>query len=110
MTARDDAGSEGAFSVVWPLGRSTREEVALNARLSEPDGKRIGFVWDYVFRGDEIFELLEAELRQHFPSMSFVPYADFGNILGETEREVIAALPERLRATDVDAVVVGVGA
>ena len=82
----------------------------MSARLADGEGKRIGFVWDYVFRGDEMFRILEEELGKRFPGSSFVPYEAFGNIHGHDEREVLAKLPERLRAEKVDAVVVGVGA
>lgn len=27
----------------------------MNARLSEGQAKRFGFIWDYVFRGDEMW-------------------------------------------------------
>lgn len=96
--------------MVWPLGRSTRTEITLNPRWEDPDGKRIGFVWNHLFRGDEIFELLSEALTRKYPSMSFVPFDAFGNIHGEDEREVLAALEHRLRDEQVDAVVVGVGA
>jgi hypothetical protein len=101
---------EPEFAVVWPLAHSTYARVALNTRLPDPEGKRIGFIWDHVFRGDEIYELVEAELGARYPSMTFVPYPEFGNIHGEDEHEVFAALPDRIRAEELDAVIVGVGA
>ena len=101
---------EPRYAVVSPIGRSTRTEVALNSRLPEPDGKRIAFIWDHVFRGDEIFELVQRELSGEFPTMEFVQYTAFGNIHGEHEREAMAEIPEVLRATKTDAVIVGVGA
>lgn len=111
MTAeRPDAVSEPEFAVVWPSARSTFPRVALNTRLPDPEGKRIGFIWDHVFRGDEIYELVEAELAKRYPTMTFVPYPEFGNIHGEDEPQVFAALPDRLREEEVDAVIVGVGA
>ena len=107
---REDPSTEPEFAVVWPLARSTNPRVTLNPRLDEPEGKRIGFIWDHVFRGDEIYELVESELSTRFPTMTFVPYTTFGNVHGEDEPEVFAALPELIRSEEVDAVIVGVGA
>ena len=98
------------FNVLWPLGRATGETVSMSTRLAGVTAKRIGFLWDYVFRGDDMFRLLAEELPQHFPDCRFVPYETFGNIHGHDEADVLAALPERLRLEGVDAVVVGVGA
>jgi hypothetical protein len=103
-------GTETAYEAVWPLGRSTARPVQLSRRLDDPGDKRIGFVWDYVLRGDEMFAIAQQELRRQFPEMTFVDYPAFGNIHGPDERDVMAALPQRLRAEDVDAVVIGVGA
>lgn len=101
-------GNEGKYEVVWPLARATGKVLQMNARLREGKPKRIGFLWDYVFRGDEMFPLLQAGLAEGYPGSSFVPYSRFGNIHGHDEREVLAALPERLRSEKIDAVVVGV--
>ena len=101
---------EPDFAVVWPLARSTYPRVALNPRLPDPEGKRIGFIWDHVFRGDQIYELVETELKERYPTMTFVRHPEFGNIHGEDEPQVFAALPGRLRAQKLDAVIVGVGA
>ena len=55
-----------SYDVVWPgapLGIERRE---LAPRLDTLDGKRIGFLWDYVFRGDELFPVLERELAARY--------------------------------------------
>ena len=101
---------KGHYDVVWPLGRSTETAIALNARFADSKAKRIGFVWDYVFRGDHMFPLIQAGLAEKYPGSEFVPYTVFGNAHGHDEREMLAALPGRLKAEKLDAVVVGVGA
>jgi hypothetical protein len=98
------------YEVHWPLARSTGETVAMNPRFAAGGAKRIGFVWDYVFRGDEMFEVLQEELSKRFPGSVFVPYETFGNMHGHDEREVLAALPDILRREELDAVIAGVGA
>jgi hypothetical protein len=39
----------------------------------------------------------------------FVSWREFGNTHGSEEREVVAALPKRLRELGVDAVISGMG-
>lgn len=97
------------LEVHWPLARSTAAAGAMSAR---PAGgvERVGFVWDYVFRGDEMFAVLERELGRRWPGTAFVPHGAFGNIHGHDEREVLAVLADRLREKEVDAVIAGVGA
>jgi hypothetical protein len=55
-----------------------------------------------------MFPLIQAGLAERYPGSSFVSHDRFGNIHGHDEREVLAALPGRLRAEKLDAVVVGV--
>ena len=98
------------FEALWPLGRSAARPMAMSVGVGDGGPKRIGFVWDYVFRGDEMFAVIEQELARRFSDAVFVPYERFGNMHGHDERKALAALPERLRAEQVDAVVVGVGA
>jgi hypothetical protein len=102
------------YEVVWPLARKTVKEMAMNQRLADEPGKnsakRVGFIWDYMFRGNDMFPLLQAGLAEKYPGSSFVPYEHFGNVHGHDEREVLAALPGKLKAAKLDAVVVGVGA
>ncbi|MBI2207572.1 MAG: hypothetical protein HYU41_27385 [Candidatus Rokubacteria bacterium] len=101
--------SEGVYSVVWPRGRRLAERATLAPRLGTLDGKTIGLLWDYVFRGDEIFPIVERELGRRFPGIRFVRWDDFGAIYGGDEHRTIAALPERLQRHGVDAVVSAVG-
>jgi hypothetical protein len=57
-----------------------------------------------------MFATIGQELQRRFPGVDLVDYPVFGNVHGHAEREVVAALPERLRQQGVDAVIVGVGA
>jgi hypothetical protein len=82
---------------------------SLAPRLSTLDGKTVAQLWDYVFRGDEVFEFLEQGLKARFPGVRFVNWREFGSTHGSDEREVVAALPQRLRERGVDAVISGMG-
>ena len=74
------------------------------------DGRTVAQLWDFLFRGDEVFALLEEGLRERFPNVRFVSWREFGNTHGTNEREVVQALPARLRERGVDAVISGMAA
>lgn len=101
--------TEPSFDVVWPLSPLGVKPVPLASRLDDLNGKRIGFLWDYVFRGDELFPLLADQLRLRFPDVEIVDYDVFGNTHGGDEREMIQALPDVLREHRIDGVVSAVG-
>jgi hypothetical protein len=93
--------------VVWPRGRKTVEARPVARRLDSLEGKTIGQLWDDLFRGDEIFPILERELGQRWPGVKFVNYSVFGSTHGSDERTVLAELPGRLKELGVDAVISG---
>jgi len=100
---------EPTFDVVWPkspLGTQARRPAP---RLDTLIGKRIGFAWDYLFRGDELFPVLAKELRTRFDGVEIVNYDVFGNLHGPREHELVARLPAGLARHRVDAVVSGNG-
>ena len=96
---------EGRFTVYWPRSERQTQRKALARRPASLEGKTVGFLWDVLFRGDEVFAILEEGLRERFPNMRFLDWREFGNTHGSDEREVIGALPARLEALGVDAVV-----
>ena len=93
--------------VLWPRGRRTVTARAVAPRLDTLEGKTIGQLWDDLFRGDEIFPMLEQALAQRFPGVKFVGYRTFGSTHGAEEHEVLAQLPARMRDLGVDAVISG---
>ncbi len=95
------------YRTVWPRGKRTAELTALADRLDTLSGKTIGQLWDYLFRGDEIFPVLERELTRRFPDVRFVRFDVFGSTHGGDEQRVIAGLPDRLQHMEVDAVISG---
>jgi hypothetical protein len=95
--------------VVWPRARRMVAQRALAPRLRALDRKTIAFLWDSVFRGDEIFPVLEDALGRRFPGAKFVAWDVFGSIFGGEEARTLAELPDRLRRLGVDAVVSAVG-
>ena len=101
--------NEPTYDVVWPKSPRGVQSVALAPRLESLDGRRVAFLWDYLFRGDELFPLLHEQLAERFPSVEILDYDLFGNTHGADEREMIEALPAALREHGVDAVVSGIG-
>jgi hypothetical protein len=100
---------EPVFEVLWPLARGTADAVGMAGRGAR-EGMCVGFLWDYVFRGDEMFAVLEEELPAHLPGVRFVRHDELGNIHGHDEHAVLAVLGDRLREKEIDAVIAGVGA
>ncbi|HEX3177256.1 MAG TPA: hypothetical protein VHZ49_11315 [Methylomirabilota bacterium] len=93
--------------VLWPRGRRTVAARPVAPRLSTLAGKTIGQLWDDLFRGDEIFPMLEAALAERFPGVRFVGFRTFGSTHGAEEHEVLRRLPERMREHGVDAIISG---
>ena len=93
--------------VLWPRGRRTVTARPVAPRLDTLAGKTIGQLWDDLFRGDEIFPMLEAALAQRYPGVKFVDYRTFGSTHGAEEHEVLANLPARMRELGVDAIISG---
>jgi hypothetical protein len=77
-------------------------------RLETLQGKRIGFLSDYLFRADELFPVLARELTDRYGA-EVVGYDVFGNTHGPIEAQVIGEIPSLLASRGVDAVVSGVG-
>ena len=100
---------EPTYRVVWPRSPRGVQRQRRAERLDTLAGKRVAFLWDYVFRGDELFPVLERELTARFAGIDILGYEEFGNTHGGDEHERVGHLPDDLRARGVDAVVSGMG-
>ena len=60
----------GTYPVLWPRGPKAGSISPLAERPATLDGKKIAFLWDYLFRGDEIFPMLASELAVRYPGSS----------------------------------------
>lgn len=100
---------EFTFDVIWPKSPRGVQSRPLADRIDTLNEKRVAFLWDYLFRGDEIFQVLEAELIEQFPDVEIVGYDVFGNTHGGDEKEMVAGLPNGLSSRHIDAVVSGMG-
>ena len=100
---------ESTFDVVWPRSPLGVQQQRGADRLPSLAGKRVAFLWDYLFRGDELFPVLEHELLRRYPTIEIVGFEEFGNLHGIDEKERVGRLPDDLRSRGVDAVVSGMG-
>lgn len=100
---------EHKYQAYWPRSPRQTQLKPLARRLDTLNGKTVAQLWDFTFRGDEIYLILEDELKRRYPGIRFINWREFGNIHGAEERDVVAALPERFRELGVDAVLSSVG-
>ena len=101
-------GDQG-YEVVWPRGRRAEGITPLAKRLDTLEGKTVCELWEWAFRGDEMFVVIEKELAKRYPGIKFVNYSVFGSTHGFKESELIASLPDLLHKHGCDAVISGVG-
>jgi hypothetical protein len=99
---------EPTYAVVWPRATLANAVRPVAPRLDTLRGKRIGFLWDYMFRGEELFPELERVLREQYGA-EVVGYDAFGNTHGPEEAQVVGRIPSVIAACGVDAVVSAVG-
>lgn len=102
--------AEPRYEVVWPLGRSTVDDVVPNAPIADLNGRTIGELWDWLFKGDQMFALIREELQRRYPDIRFISFETLGNIHGQDEKQVLAALPDLMEHYQIDAVVSSIGA
>ncbi len=100
---------EPTYDVVWPRSPRGVQQRCRADRIDTLNGKRIAFLWDYLFRGDELFPVLSEQLTERFDGIEIIDYAEFGNLHGADEKERVGRLPGELRKRQVDAVVSGMG-
>lgn len=107
---RQDAQPMASYEVVSPLGRSCAPAPAVAPRPRRLDGLTVAALSNYLFQCGTTFPLIEAALLRRFPTLRFIPFEAFGNVDHPSrEAEINAALPDKLRAWRVDAVIVGNG-
>ena len=99
------SGGNGRYEVVWPCGERKQAQRPLARRLDTLNGKTIAQLWDFLFFGDEVFTVLEENLRAQFPRVKFVSWREFGSTHAVNEKELLASLPQRFKDLGVDAAI-----
>ena len=100
---------DGHYEALWPRSPRQSKLKPLAKRLDTLEGKTIAQVWDFVFRGDEVFAALEEGLKDRFPNIRWISYREFGSTHGSDERQVVASLADKFKALEVDAMISGMG-
>lgn len=101
--------TDSTYPVVWPRGPRMLDGVRLAKRLDTLEGKTVAQLWDWVFKGDIMFDIWEREMTKLYPGIKFISWREFGEIHGANEHKVLEELPSKLKEYNVDAVIVGVG-
>lgn len=99
---------EPSFDVVHPVSRRPLVARTSNADLPGFAGRKIALVWDYLFRGDDVFRLVKERFQSGQSGAEFVDYEVFGDVHGHPE--LLDQLPSRLREMGVDGTIVATGA
>jgi len=99
---------DGVYEVVWPGGQKAVGIVPLANRIDTLKGKTVCEVWDRLFRGDEIFPMLEKQLTDKYGDIKFVNYKELPDPHTAADA-FMAALPKKLAESKCDAVIAGVG-
>lgn len=99
--------NDGYYEAYWPRGARQQKTRPLAKRLDTLEGKTVAQIWDYLFKGDEVFALLEEGMKKKYPGIKFVSWREFGSSHGGEEKEALEALPAKLAALGVDAVISG---
>jgi len=66
--------NDGYYEAYWPRAARQQRTRQLAPRLATLEGKTVAQLWDYLFKGDRVFELLEAGLKARFPGVKFVSW------------------------------------
>lgn len=105
-----EKSGEPIYDVLSPVGAEALSEIAPTAPAGALSTAVIGQVWDYMFRGDEIFRVIQEALEQRAPGVRFIDYSVFGNIHGPDQDALTVGLPDKLNDHACTAVIVGIGA
>jgi hypothetical protein len=98
---------DGHYEVYWPRSPRQTGIQPLAKRLDTLNGKVIAQVWDFLFRGDAVFEHLETAIKKQYPDVKFVSWREFGSSHGGEEKEALAEFAKKFKAMGVDAVISG---
>lgn len=102
--------TEATYDVLWPLGRSTVQEIDAKPRISDLSKATIAHLSHYGFRHDEMIPVIEEVMSEKYPGISFVGPDEFGNIHGPRHgADTLPVLPDKLAEYGIDGVITGVG-
>ena len=92
------SGNDGHYEVLWPRAPQQMKQRALAPRLASLEGKVVAQLWDELFKGDLVFDLLEENMKKRFPGIKFVSWRVFGSTHGT---DIYGQLVEYLRMNGI---------
>jgi hypothetical protein len=114
MEHKDFTTAEPLYEVVWPLGKSASGPATLAPALGELElgGKTVCEFWGWVYRGDQMFPIINEELKEKYNGITIIDHNRTGDSHGNniTEKSYLAGFPNILSDHHADAVICGVGA
>ena len=72
-------------------------------------GDRIGFLWEKIFRGNEIFPILEIKISERFDKVELVGYENFGSTVGHYSFITLTNISNYLKKIQINAILPGIG-
>jgi hypothetical protein len=97
------------YKVLWPRGRKASKIVPFAQRLKTLEGKTVCELWDGIFRGDEIFPVIEKKLSERYPGVKFISWDNFPRD-GDHDFPDWKAHPDLMAEKGCSAVIVATGA
>ncbi len=102
------------FEVISPAGVQLIEEKTASPRLPDLAGRTVGEIWNGVFRGDETFPVIRAELQRRHAGIRIVPFTEFPFFPGDDRPHAQQAAAQQIaalaKAKGCDAIISGNGA
>lgn len=102
------------LAVISPAGVEVVVRRAIAPRLPDLAGKRVGEIWNGVFKGDATFPVVREMFRKRFPDTTIVPYTEFPHQSGDdrphAQQEVARQIAALAREKGCDAIITGNGA
>ncbi len=101
---------EPIYEVVSPECPIVLEPTAITSPVGDLSGMVVAELWDWRFRGDDMFPIIERELKSHFPGLEFIGYEEFGDTHTAEEEAVQERALSIIRERGAQAVISAVGA
>ena len=72
-------------------------------------GDRIGFLWEKIFRGNEIFPILEIKISERFDKVELVGYENFGSTVGHYSFITLTNIRNYMNKLKINEIISGIG-
>jgi hypothetical protein len=104
---------QNEIEVISPIGLPVTHNKGIAPRLDSLEGKTIGEVYNYHFKGEQMFGLYRELLKQRYPGVRIVPYTELpASFVGgdpATHRRVAQEIAAAAKEKGCDALITGNG-